>query len=185
MVVGALRRRKSGVHVFLIRLKTIQGLIRTPVNASESSASSRREAIPRAARPPRPDGIPAVLWSPNEDTRLLLRGLLGLLRCPIVGEASTRAELESLDGLPHSTLLVVDATDEVPDWPKDLAAVLKNHLELRALVLVSRPGEDAEARARAAGAAEVVVRPFATEEFVHAVGRASTDPSTARFRASP
>ena len=154
------------------------------MSASDSSAPSLRESVAPTARSPRPEGIPAVLWSPNEDTRLLLRGLLGLLRSPVLGEVSTRAELETLAGLPHSTLLVVDASDHDPGWPQDLAAVLKNHLELRALVLVSRTAEDAEARARAAGAAEVIVRPFATEEFVHAVGRASMAPSPARLPAA-
>ena len=123
---------------------------------------------------------PAVLWGVNEDTRLLLRGLLQLYRCPSVHEVSNLDELEALPSLSAPTVLVFDA--ESPEWESDLASALSARPELRGLVILPRDATTLESRARAAGASEIIYRPFAVHDFalaVAATGDARPSPADA------
>ncbi|MGD0249324.1 MAG: hypothetical protein ABSB97_00295 [Thermoplasmata archaeon] len=136
------------------------------------------------AGPDRQGAIPTVLWGRNEDTRLLLRGLLRLNRYPIVHEAAT---LDDLQGLPVSDgprLLVVDAETEEGNWYEDIAAALREHSELRAVVILPRDARGTEDLARAAGARVVLSRPFAIQDLVAALERATEDDGSP-FAAGP
>ncbi len=113
--------------------------------------------------------IPAVLWGSNEDTRLLLRGLLRLHQCPNVYEVANLDDLEALPPLFAPTVLIVDAENPEGPWDRDLAAALAARPELRGLVVLPRDSAPLESRARAAGAAEVIRRPFAIQDFAQAV----------------
>ena len=113
---------------------------------------------------------PAVILGGSEDTRLLLRGLLRLHRHRILLEGPSA---EGIDGLPASSepkVLVLDAgAKEDSSWTESLAAVLQRRADLRALVILPTSDPALAARARAAGARAVLVRPFAIREFVEAV----------------
>jgi DNA-binding NarL/FixJ family response regulator len=125
--------------------------------------------------PVRRSPVPAILWGRDEDTRLLLRGLLRLNRYPIVHEAAT---LDELAGLPVATeprLLVFDAETETDTWCADLTAALRDHPELRAVVILPRDPRATEERARDAGARAVLSRPFAIRDLVTALDRAAGD----------
>lgn len=132
------------------------------VTASEGSTGPTSDA-------PSWEGVPAVLWGPNEDTRLLLRGLLRLHRCTVVHEVASLGELLALPPQPAPTILVVDAETDDAEWDRDLPAAIAQHPELRALVVLPAGGGFSESRARAAGASNVVARPFAIRDFVRAV----------------
>jgi hypothetical protein len=129
--------------------------------------------------------VPTVLLGQNEDTRLLLRGLLRLHRYPVLHEVGTVDELGALPSLPAPTVLVVDVESVLTGWERDLPTVLARHPELRALVLLPPEGAAFEPRARAAGATNVVVRPFAIRDFVRAVAAAAETPSSSPPRSPP
>jgi DNA-binding NarL/FixJ family response regulator len=122
---------------------------------------------------------PAVIWSENADTRLLLRGLLRLHLFPVLHEVATSEELVGLPPLSEPTVLVVDAESDSPGWQRTLPAVLSAHPEVRALVLLPPGDGSLEPAARAAGATAVVVRPFAIQDFVRALT------ATAETRVAP
>jgi len=130
-------------------------------------------SAPPAVAPPltAPAGAaPAVILGGSEDTRLLLRGLLRLHRHRILLEGPST---DGIDGLPSSTepkVLVLDAGATADTaWAESLASVLQRRADLRALVILPASDPALEARARAAGARAVLVRPFAIREFVEAV----------------
>jgi hypothetical protein len=130
-------------------------------------------------------GVSTVLWGTNEDTRLLLRGLLRLHRCPVLHEVGTWEELTTIPSLPGPTVLIVDAESETAAWEERLPEALAAHPELRALVILPAAGQALESRARTAGAATVVLRPFAIRDFVRAVGTAAEAPPAARLTPHP
>lgn len=114
---------------------------------------------------------PAIVCGSNEETRLLLHGLLRLHRHPVAHEAARLSELDPLPPTASPTLLVFDAETENGDWADDLAQVLRRHPELRAVVVLPRNPGQAEEKARAAGARATLRRPFAIREFVSALER--------------
>jgi len=130
-------------------------------------------------------GVRAVLWGQNEDTRLLLRGLLRLHRCSVLHEVATLADLVALPSVPEPSVLVVDAESEAQGWERDLPTALKAHPELRGLVILPPAGGSLESRARAAGAVTVVVRPFAIRDFVLAVSAAAQSKLATPARSGP
>lgn len=142
-----------------------------------SSLASPEDSLSRPSpEPPSSGGVSAVLLGQNEDTRLLLRGLLRLHRYPVLHEVGTVDELVALPSLPAPTVLVVDVESIWTGWDRELPAALVVHPELRVLVLLPPESAALEPRARAAGAAGVVVRPFAIRDFVRAVATAARGP---------
>jgi len=114
--------------------------------------------------------LPAVVVGGDEDTRLLLRGLLRLNRHRVLLESPKAEGLSALPASNETKVLVVDAgSDPSHPWDTDLATVLRARSDLRALVIVSSSDPSLESRARAAGARRVLVRPFAIREFLDAV----------------
>ena len=140
----------------------------SPPSSSESSLPCTEHRVP----------IPADLWGRNEDTRLLLRGLLRLNRYPVVHEAATLDDLHGMPAASGPRLLVVDAeTEDGPGW-EDIGAALREHPELRAIVILPRGARSSEAMARAAGARALLSRPFAIRDLVTALQRAAEDDGT-------
>ena len=125
-----------------------------------------------------PDGdpgvpAPAVIWGDNEETRLLLRGLLRLHRHPVVHEATCVDDLERIPPTSGPCLLIYDVPNgEERKWAAELASVLERHPELRAVVFLPPGTPGSEAEARRLGARAVLPRPFAIQEFAQALERA-------------
>jgi DNA-binding NarL/FixJ family response regulator len=122
----------------------------------------------------RPEGeapVPAVLWVPDDDVRLLLRGILTLQRHPVVLELGSAEALRRWEP-PETALLVVDAVSGASRWREELAEALRARPELRAIVLLPRDREGLRAEAEALGARATLVRPFAVRELVAAIREA-------------
>ena len=114
--------------------------------------------------------FPAVLLGGNEDTRLLLRGLLRLHRHPVLLEASGPEGIGRLARSDEVKILVLDVGSErAATWADELSEILRGHPDLRAVVILPSADVALEGRARAAGARAVLVRPFAIHDFVEAV----------------
>lgn len=151
-----------------------------------SSLASPEDSLSRPSpEPPSSGGVPAVLLGQNEDTRLLLRGLLRLHRYPVLHEVGTVDELVALPSLPAPTVLVVDVESVWEGWDRELPSALILHPELRVLVLLPPESAALEPRARAAGATRVVVRPFAIRDFVRAVAATARGPFPSSPRPPP
>ncbi len=117
------------------------------------------------------EGAETVLWIPDDDRRLLVRGLLTLGHHPVVLEArSTEALRRWEPGGP--TVLVLDAISGAERWREELARAVGLRPELGAVVLL--PSDDGALRAEAEklGARAVVSRPFGARELLEAVERA-------------
>ncbi len=114
---------------------------------------------------------PAVLWGSNDDTRLLLRGLLRLYRFPVIYEARSLEDLEQLPTASEPRLLLRDLEAKGGDWSGELASALRLHTELRAVVILPPGLPAAEAEALRAGAKAVLPRPFAIREFLRVVSQ--------------
>ncbi len=127
---------------------------------------------------PAPEGRPveAVLLSRNDDTRLLLRGLLRLHHHRIVLEARTVDELRELAPGLGPRLLLQDVDTEDERWSDELAVVLHDHPDLRAVVLLPSEGGGLRAEAMRVGARAVIVRPFAIRELMRLVEEAVSSP---------
>lgn len=122
------------------------------------------------------ENVPAVLWVPDDDVRLLLRGILTLHRHPVVLELTSSEALQRWDP-PPVALLIVDAVSGADRWREELAAALRARPELRAVVLLPRDRRGLRTDAEALGARATVVRPFAVREFVEALREALRAPA--------
>jgi len=127
-----------------------------------------------ALRPER--SIEAVLLGANDDTRLLLRGLLRLHRHRIVLEAKSVDDLRQLPPADGPRVLLQDVDDDDERWSEDLAGALRDHPELRAVVLLPSDGGGLRAEAMRSGARGVIVRPFSIRDLVHQVDDAAFGP---------
>lgn len=114
---------------------------------------------------------PAVIWGRNDETRLLLRGLLRLHRHPVVFEAETPAEMDRLPASSEPRLLLYDIEAGDGAWARQLTSALERHPELRAIVILPSAQSTLEPEARRAGARRVLLRPFAIIEFAQALER--------------
>ena len=137
---------------------------------SKFSPSEKSLSGAGAAGPTTP--IPAVVWGPNDDTRLLLRGLLRLNRHAVVYEARTLGDLELLPPSTQPRLLLVDVGADGGRWSDELARAVQLHSELRPLAILPAGRPDLEAQALRAGARAVLARPFAIQDFVRALAKA-------------
>ncbi len=115
--------------------------------------------------------VPAVLWVPDDDLRLLLRGILTLQRHPVVLELTSAEALNRWEP-PPVALLVVDAVSGSGRWRDELAQALRARPELRAIVLLPRNHEALRTEAEELGARATLVRPFAIRDLVEAIREA-------------
>jgi len=115
--------------------------------------------------------VPAILWVPDDDVRLLLRGILTLQHHPVVLEITSAESLRRWE--PVSTaLFLVDAVSGAARWRDELAEALKTRPELRPIVLLPRDSEPLRREAEALGARATLVRPFAVRDLVAAIREA-------------
>ena len=127
--------------------------------------------VPNGAPAPH---APAVIWGDDEETRLLLRGLLRLHRHPVLHEVTSGDELERIPSTSGPCLLLYAVPSGDGEWATELAAVLERHPELRAVVILPSGTAASEVDPRRVGARAVLPRPFAIQEFARALER-STD----------
>ena len=116
--------------------------------------------------------VEAVLLGRNDDTRLLLRGLLRLHHHRIVLEARTVEELEQLAPTPTPRVLLQDVDTGDDRWSDELAWALHQHPDLRAIVLLPSEGGGLRAEALRVRARSALVRPFAIRELIRLVNEA-------------
>lgn len=136
------------------------------------SGGIRGETLPPESVPaPSHETVPAVLWVPDDDVRLLLRGILNLQRYPVALEIGSAEALRRWDPSPVA-LLIVDAVSGADRWREELAEALRVRPQLRALVLLPRDHEALQREAESLGARATLARPFAVREFVAAVREA-------------
>ena len=133
-----------------------------------SAGSGSTSASPRPTRV-----LDAVLFGTNDETRLLLRGLLRLHHHRVIHEARS---LDDLAGLPPAAgprVLLQDVDAEDDRWSEELATALRDHPDLRAVVLLPTEGGGMRAEAMRVGARGVLVRPFAIRDLVRLVDEAA------------
>jgi DNA-binding NarL/FixJ family response regulator len=136
------------------------------------SGSVREGAVATGlAGAPGTEPVPSVLWVPDDDVRLLLRGILTLQRHPVVLELSTADVLRRWEP-PPVALLIVDAVSGAERWREELVDALRARPELRAIVLLPRDREGLRRDAEALGARATLVRPFAVRDLVAAIREA-------------
>ena len=133
-------------------------------------SGSVQEAAPGGAGTPgsSADPVPSVLWVPDDDVRLLLRGILTLQRHPVALELTSAEALRRWES-PRVALLVVDAVSGGKRWREELAEALRARPELRAIVLLPREREEMRREAEALGARATLTRPFAVRDLVAAI----------------
>lgn len=147
----------------------------TTIPALLSSSEKSAGGSATATAPPAPV-LPAILLGGNEDTRLLLRGLLRLHRHPVLLEAPSPEGIGRLPRSDEVKILVMDVdTARDAKWADELSGILEGRPDLRAVVIFPSPDVALDSRARAAGARAVLVRPFAIHDFVEAVDSAGRD----------
>jgi len=129
------------------------------------SAGEVAEEPPRQGRL---ESIPSVLWVPDDDLRLLLRGVLALQHHPVVLELTTSEALRRWEA-PPVALFIVDAASGADRWREELAAALALRPELRALVLLPRGQESVRGAAESLGARATLARPFAMKDLAEAI----------------
>lgn len=135
------------------------------------TGSALAAAVPGLARPSADEAVPSVLWVPDDDVRLLLRGILTLQRHPVVLELSSAEALRRWEP-PQVALLVVDAVSGAQRWREELTEALRARPELRAIVLLPRDREELRREAEALGARATLTRPFAVRDLVGAIREA-------------
>jgi DNA-binding NarL/FixJ family response regulator len=138
---------------------------------------SARETVVGPSRPLGVDQAPAVLWVPDDDLRLLLRGILTLQHHPVALELTSAEALHRWEP-PPVALLIVDAASGAERWREELADALATRPELRAIVLLPRGQQNLEHEAEALGARATLARPFGIKDLVEAIHRALHGPAT-------
>jgi AmiR/NasT family two-component response regulator len=117
---------------------------------------------------PRPTAETVILGG-NEETRLLLRGLLRLHRYRVCGEARTAEELDSVGDPRTRRVLVLVADHAGPDWADELVVARSRQVGLLPLLIVSEITPQVITDARAAGVVGLLGRPFAIRDLMAAV----------------
>ncbi|HLN50599.1 MAG TPA: hypothetical protein VK455_00850 [Thermoplasmata archaeon] len=120
---------------------------------------------------------PAAICGPDDDVRLLLRGILLLYRHPVTREAKSPSELGRLP--PESRVLIYDAGAAASGWSEVLAGVTRENPALPVLVLLPSGGEGLATEAERAGAQGTLVKPFATHALIDAIDTLLTVPGSA------
>jgi len=131
-------------------------------HAREPPASAG--AAPSAA----PESVPTVLWIPDDDLRLLLRGILTLQHHPVVLELTSTEALRRWEP-PSVALIFLDAVSGSDRWREELAEALRVRPELRAVVLLPRDRDALRQEAERLGARATLARPFAVRDLMVAI----------------
>jgi len=127
---------------------------------------SPRDAVPSGSPDP---NIGAVIVGGNDETRLLLRGLLRLHRYRVLAEAPTAEELEPVDEPLGRRVLVLVADGDDDDWAAELVTARERQTGLLPLLIVPETQAELIARARAAGVLGILSLPFAIRDLISTV----------------
>ncbi len=142
-------------------------------NNEHRSPRSEAPAGPSGSAAP-PPTVDAIIVGGNDETRLLLRGLLRLHHHRVLGEVRTADLLEPSDAVVEARVLILVADGNTEEWPHELATARERQPGVRTLLVVPESSTDLEARARSAGVRGILHRPFAIRDListVEAVGR--------------
>jgi CheY-like chemotaxis protein len=120
-----------------------------------------------------PLGVSVVLLGTNEDTKLLLKGLLRLRRYAVGQEARSAEELEAGPSGEDPRVLLLDAEAVTGGWEAALREAHQRQPGLRIVLLTFDRSPELSSRALASGARVVLGRPFSMAEFWRAVESAS------------
>ncbi len=139
-------------------------------------AAQNESSFPVSTPGARPiEGTPAVLCSPDPDTRLLLKGLLRLQRHPVRTESDSADDLLELDPVAEPTVLLFEIAPGADRWEEELRAIGARHPKVRSVVIAPGGGAELDDRARCAGARAVLHRPFSIREMRTAIEAALGD----------
>jgi CheY-like chemotaxis protein len=109
-----------------------------------------------------------AIYSPNDEIRLLLRGLLRLHRYRIVGEGNSPSSLQTIPR-DASPVVVLDADLDEVGWVESVQALHRERPELRVVLLTATRSPRVGSQAKATGIDAVVRRPFPVRELLEAV----------------
>ncbi len=130
----------------------------------------------RAEAPSGPGGsddpspnVEAVIVGGNDETRLLLRGLLRLHHYRVRGEAASAEALDPVDGHVDRRVLILVADGDNEEWPVELSNARDRQPGLLPLLVVPESTPNLERRARAAGVHGILNRPFAIRDLISAI----------------
>jgi len=118
--------------------------------------------------------IPTAIWGANDESRLLLRGILQLHRYPLTREARSRGELERLPA--ETRVLIYDTGWDATGWTGSVADVAQETPGLRVLVLLPTGSERPGSEGRGASALATLTKPFTTRDLIEAIDALVAEP---------
>lgn len=118
---------------------------------------------------------PVAILTPDDDLRLLVRGVMTLHHRPVLLEGSGPEFLRLLESTDGTLALVFDVGDGSGRWGEDLGRLLAARPDVRAIVLLPAGRADLAGAARAAGAKAVLLRPVGLAELTKAVEAVGED----------
>ena len=127
--------------------------------------------------------VNAVVVVADPDRRSLMRGLLHLQHHRVVAEGEAAEMLPKLGALEGIDLLVLDEEGPAGAWRAFAEEARRLRPSIRVVLITPRETPALEKRARAAGVAAILQRPFQVSEFQSAL-EAPLDRSGA-YRTSP
>ena len=114
-----------------------------------------------------------VIVSRNDETRLLLRGLLRLHHIPVPTEGSSVEGMTDLIAAGDHAVLLLDVDLEEKEWVGAVRSLRERCSELRVVLLTPSRSPRVDALAKEAGVSTVLRRPFAVHELIDAVTQAN------------
>ena len=142
------------------------------VDRAKLSSSDVAGVVGRPPAATDPGTVDAVLLGTDEDTKLLLRGLLRLYHHTVAFEARAAEELDQLVPGAGPRVLLLDAEALPGGWETAVRLALRAQPGLRPILLTVERSPDLEARARTAGVCVVLARPFGISDFRQALAAA-------------
>ena len=125
--------------------------------------------------PAEPAPTPVAILTPNDDLRLLVRGVMTLHHRPVLLEGSGPEFLRLLESTDGTLALVFDVGDGSGSWGEDLGRLLRARPDLRPIVLLPAGRADLIEAARAAGAKAILLRPVVLAELTQALDALGAD----------
>ena len=113
--------------------------------------------------------LDTVIVGGNEETRLLLRGLLRLHRYRVLGETRSAQDLDPSEDPRLRRVLVLVADSDGTEWSAELAIARERQAGLLPLLVVEEVGPELVDQARAAGVLGLLARPFAIRDLISTV----------------
>lgn len=120
--------------------------------------------------PPHPDGTSAIVVAGDEETRVLLRGLLRLHHYRVIGEAEGSTEGTKLLRTHPPSVMVVDAALAEGSFPILIREARLLRPEMRVVLVTPTPVRPGDGTPKGAdGPDATVTRPFRLADFLAAL----------------